>query len=173
RAEAARVAAAVLGREEPLRLPLRSHGPVARRRRFTRALAAAALPPVVLVALSQLAGLPQLAPWAALTALVLLPLAALVAEDRSRSLGHAVVTGLLVSRRGFLVRRRCMLATDGIVGWTLRRSLFQRRGGVATLSATTAAGRQRYELQDVELAEALRVAEVATPGLLAPFLVLR
>jgi putative membrane protein len=173
RAEAERVAAAVLGRDEPLRLALRSHGPVARRRRFVRALTAAAPAPVVLVALSQLAGPTELALWAALAALVLLPAAALLAEGRVRSLGHCVDAGLLVTQRGWLVRRRCMLQTDGIVGWTLRRSLFQRRGDVATLSATTAAGRQRYELQDVELAEALRVAEAATPGLLAPFLVPR
>ncbi len=168
RAEAERVVTAVLGSEEPLRVALISHGPVARRRRFTRALAGAALPIAVLALLWAAAGVSG---WAPRGALALLPLAALLAADRARSLGHALTGGLLVSRRGSLVRRRAMLASDGIVGWTLRRSPFQRRGGLATLVATTAAGRQRYELQDVELTEALRVIEAATPALLTPFLV--
>jgi putative membrane protein len=42
---------------------------------------------------------------------------------------------------------------------------------LATLVATTAAGRQAYEVQDVPLGEALRLADQALPGLLAPFLV--
>jgi putative membrane protein len=63
-----------------------------------------------------------------------------------------------------------MLGTDGIIGWNLRRSFFQRRAGLATLTATTAAGRQRYEVPDVPSAEALRLADAATPGLLTPFL---
>ena len=46
----------------------------------------------------------------------------------------------------------------------------QRRAGLATLVATTAAGHQRYEVQDVEVGEALRIVEAAVPGLLAPFL---
>jgi putative membrane protein len=41
---------------------------------------------------------------------------------------------------------------------------------LATLTATTAAGRQHYDVQDVEIGEALRVAEELVPGLLAPFL---
>ena len=96
---------------------------------------------------------------------------ALLAADRYRSLGHALVDGRLVTRQGSLVRRRSMLTTDGIVGWTLHRSFFQRRAGLATLVATTAAGRQRYAVLDVPLEEAVRVADRALPGLLTPFLV--
>ena len=51
----------------------------------------------------------------------------MLAEDRYRNLGHAVTRGFLVSRLGSVVRRRYALSTDGIVGWTFRRSLFQRR----------------------------------------------
>jgi putative membrane protein len=64
-----------------------------------------------------------------------------------------------------------MLTIDGIIGWNLRRSFFQRRAGLATLVATTAAGRQRYAVEDVPLDEAVRVAERALPDLLAQFLV--
>jgi putative membrane protein len=64
-----------------------------------------------------------------------------------------------------------MLSCEGIIGWNLRRSFFQRRVGLATLVATTAAGRQQYAVQDVPLEEALAVADRALPDLLAPFLV--
>ncbi|MDQ6922097.1 MAG: PH domain-containing protein, partial [Candidatus Dormibacteraeota bacterium] len=71
---------------------------------------------------------------------------------------------------GSLVRRRSMLSCDGIIGWNLRQSFFQRRAGLATLVATTAAGRQQYAVQDVPLDEAVDVANRALPELLAPFL---
>ena len=68
------------------------------------------------------------------------------------------------------MRRRSVLACDGIIGWNLRRSFFQRRVGLATLTATTAAGTQRYAVPDVPDGEALRLADAALPGLLTPFL---
>ena len=93
-----------------------------------------------------------------------------LAADRYRSLGHAAAGTALVTRHGSLVRRRCALDTGGIIGWNLERSFFQRRAGLATLVATTAAGRQSYEVQDVEVDEAIRLAERLLPGLLDPFL---
>ena len=68
------------------------------------------------------------------------------------------------------MRRRSVLAAEGIIGWNVERSFFQRRAGLATLTATTAAGDQHYDVQDVELGEALRVAEALVPGLAEPFL---
>ena len=68
------------------------------------------------------------------------------------------------------MRRRSALSCEGIIGWNLERSFFQRRAGLATLVATTAAGRQRIDVQDVQLGEALRVAEALVPGLAGPFL---
>ena len=68
------------------------------------------------------------------------------------------------------MRRRCVLAAEGIIGWNVERSFFQRRAGLATLTATTAAGHQHYDVQDVEIGEALRVAEELLPGLAEPFL---
>jgi putative membrane protein len=81
-----------------------------------------------------------------------------------------VAGGRLVAGRGSLVRRRAAVAAEGIIGWNIERSFFQRRAGLATLTATTAAGEQHYDVQDVEIGEALRVAEELLPGLTAPFL---
>jgi putative membrane protein len=108
--------------------------------------------------------------WAAVLWLLALPAAAALAADRARSLGHAVTPTALVARTGSLVRRRAMLSREGIIGVNVSRSFFQRRAGLVTLTATTAAGAQHYAVLDVAPAEALRVAEAAVPGLLAPFL---
>jgi len=62
-----------------------------------------------------------------------------------------------------------MLTREGIIGVTLQRSFFQRRAGLTTLTATTAAGRQAYAVPDVPDAEALAVCDTAMPGLLDPF----
>jgi putative membrane protein len=109
-------------------------------------------------------------PWTWRVSPALLAGAALLAYDRSRALGHALTEDTLVSRRGSLVRRRSALSRDGIIGWNLRRSFFQRRAGLTTLVATTAAGRQRVEVQDIPLRQALHLADEAIPGLLTPFL---
>jgi putative membrane protein len=166
RAEAQRVAGQVLGRTAPLTGPLTPHGRRATRRRYTRAVGVAALIAVACLVLSWAGWLPA---WTWHVSPVLLVIAAALAYDRTRSLGHALVERTLVSRRGSLVRRRSALSCDGIIGWNLQRSFFQRRAGLATLVATTAAGRQRIDVQDVPLAEALRVADEALPGLLTPF----
>lgn len=168
RTEALAVATRVLGVSEPLTIELAPHGPAALRRRFTRALAVCAALTAALLALSYWAGLPG---WTWQAAIALGVAALPVAADRYRSLGHALAPGHLVTRWGSLVRRRVALDRDGIIGWNLSRSFFQRRAGLATLTATTAAGRQGYGIVDVELAEALRTADQGIPGLLTPFLV--
>jgi putative membrane protein len=166
RSEALRVAAAVIGRREPVTAPLRAHGPAARRRRYTRALPLCALAIAGAVALWWWVDLPA---WVWLGSLALLPCGALVAADRYRSLGHTVADGKLVTAAGSLVRRRHVLSREGIIGWNLRQSFFQRRAGLVTLTATTAAGRQSYAVQDVTAAEALRVAGEVLPDLLTSF----
>jgi putative membrane protein len=144
------------------------HGPRAHRRRHTRVLIAWALLAAALLALWW-AGLAPGWAWEALP--VLVALGAVLAYDRYRSLGHALVGRTLVTRRGSLVRRRCMLACDGVIGWNLTQSFFQRRVGLATLTATTAAGRQQYAVQDVPVEDAVLLASEAVPSLLEPFLV--
>src|SRR5699024_7052107 len=69
---------------------------------------------------------------------------ALLAVDRVRALGHRVDRRWLVARTGSVQRRRDCVAAAGIVGWTARQTLLQRRAGVATLVAATAAGTKRY-----------------------------
>jgi putative membrane protein len=108
--------------------------------------------------------------WLALPALATLPVAALLAADRYRSLGHAIAGDFLVTRAGSIYRRRDLLECDGIIGWNLRQTLFQRRAGLSTLTATTAAGRQQYSVTDVPLPLALSLADRARPGLMGEFL---
>jgi putative membrane protein len=166
RAEAARVAADVLGTDEPVTAPLADHGPRARRRRFTRALVPAVVIAAAGAAVTAVAGAPAWAPlW-----LLLVAAAAALAADRARSLGHAITPTALVARAGSLIRRRAMLSRDGIIGVNVSRSFFQRRAGLVTLTATSAAGAQAYAILDVTPEEAVRVAQAAAPGLLAPFL---
>jgi putative membrane protein len=90
--------------------------------------------------------------------------------DRYRGLGHAVSGRYLVTRSGSLARRRDVVARDGVIGWNVRQTFFQRRAGLVTLSATTAAGSQAYVVLDVDPLEAVRVVQETTPGLLEPFL---
>jgi putative membrane protein len=63
-----------------------------------------------------------------------------------------------------------MISGDGVVGWTFHQSLFQRGSGLVTLTATTAAGRQRYSLPDVDGATAVALADRVLPDLITPFL---
>jgi putative membrane protein len=166
---ARQVAAEVLG--VPVQLctgPLVRHGPAARRRRYNRAVGGSALIVIAVTALGQAMHLPA---WTWLSWLILLPLAAVLAADRYRSLGHRLTAGRLITSQGTLVRRRSILATEGIIGWRIHQSWFQRRQGLVTLTATTAAGRQHYEARDVPMAQALAVAAAATEDLVRPFLV--
>ncbi len=167
RAEVLRVAGEVLGDAQPVRAALVGHGPRARLRRHTRALLGTALVIGVVAGLWRLAHWPS---WSVPVALLLLPVAVALAEDRFHSLGHALTGHTLVVRQGSLVRRRNMLVREGIIGWNLRQSLFQRRAGLVTLEATTAGGRQRYAAVDVPQPVAVRLADEAVPGLLTPFL---
>jgi putative membrane protein len=166
RDEAERVAAAIVGDPRPLECPLVQHGTRARTRRFTRAVGVWAILAVVVALSGALTSLPA---WPLLAVVVLLPVALALAVDRYRSLGHAVSGNRLVARGGSLARRRHVLGAEGIIGWNVERTFFQRRAGLVTLVATTAAGRQHYDVQDVEPAEALAVAEALVPGLLEPF----
>jgi putative membrane protein len=140
--------------------PLRAHGPAAIRRRWTRALTVPLIVAAVLTVLAFTASAPTWA-WAALAALMVC--CVLLAIDRSRSLGHRVGDGWLVARAGSLHRRRDCIAAPGIIGWTVRQTLQQRRAGVATLIAATAAGVKSYRVIDVPAELAWSIAAAATP----------
>ena len=104
--------------------------------------------------------------WLGPGSLVLLPLAALVGLDRSRNLGHQLTGQHLVTRQGSLVRRTVALQQQGVIGWTFRQSVFQRRAGLVTLEAVTAAGQGGYQVLDLALADAAALADATTPNLL-------
>jgi len=150
----------VLGSPEPGLATLLPRGPAARRRRYNRALGVTGAVVAGLAAWWWSGPLPA---WIMVMSLFALPLAALLARDRYRNLGHAVVDGVLVTRLGSLVRRRSVLDANGIVGVTFRRSWFQRRNDLTTLIATTAAGQQKYAVPDLTDAVALALAREVLP----------
>ncbi|RDG39158.1 PH domain-containing protein [Streptomyces corynorhini] len=172
RAVADEVAARVL--REPLS-PTRTarlapHPRAARGRRLRWALAAALAPVAVLAVLGAL--LTGVLLWiAAVCALLGLPLAVLLALDAYRNLGHGLSGRYLVARSGTLRRTTVALQRSGVIGWTVTQSLFQRRAGLLTLTATTAAGEGAYHVHDAARDEGLAFAAEAVPGLLEPFLV--
>ena len=108
--------------------------------------------------------------WLGPTSLFLLPAAAAVGVDRFRALGHQLTARHLVSRQGSLVRRTVALQRSGVIGWTIRQSPLQRRSGLVTVQAVTAAGEGGYEVLDVGAADGVALADATTPHLLAPFL---
>ncbi|MBO0681493.1 PH domain-containing protein [Mycolicibacterium sp. S2-37] len=150
----------LIGRPDDVTGPLRHHGSAAVRRRWTRALTIPALGLVALTVAELVTATPVwLWPlWAALTAGC-----ALLAADRVRSLGHRVGAGWLVAGAGSVERRRDCIAGDGVIGWTVRQSLFQRRAGVATLIAATAAGEKAYRVIDVPAETAWSIAAQVSP----------
>jgi putative membrane protein len=156
RAEALRISAAVLGIDTPLVSELVPHGSVARRRRYTRAATFAGILAVIALAAELLGYTGPLVWWAFV---VILPGSAFLAWDRFRGLGHALMPQWLIAQSGSLSRTRVVLATEGIIGWNIRRSFFQRRAGLATLIATTAAGRHRYAIPDIPFEDAWPLIE--------------
>jgi putative membrane protein len=149
--------------------PLVRHGTPALRRREIRALV-----PLLLLCLAvalplALLGV-RLPTWLVIVPVVLCVLGVLLGRDRYRGLGHLLVGEWIVLSTGSLVRRRSVLNVRGIVGWRLRQSWFQRRRGLVSVTATTAAGKQRYTVADVPMGEALALITAATPALVTQFL---
>lgn len=146
----------LVGNADVVAGPLVAHGPAAVRRRWVRAL----LVPVGVAVVLPLLAVPG---WAWGLWGVLLVACAGLAVDRVCALGHRVDGQWLVTRAGSVERRRDCVQTAGIIGWTVRQTWFQRRAGVATLVAATAAGTKRYVLIDVPAEMAWTVAATASP----------
>lgn len=167
-AEGHRLASVTL-REEPSQITLaalRRHPRAALVRRLNRAL---------LTALLLVAGVWLLdtyvfgTGWVGPVAVaVLLPVAVLLGFDRYRNLGHTLTERYVVGRRGSLRRRTVALQRAGVIGWTFRQSIFQRRAGLVTLEAVTAAGEGGYAVPDVAATDAVALADAAIPHLLTP-----
>lgn len=161
-----RVAAAVLDDDEALHADLTPHGPAARRRRFTRAV----VPALVLAAAAWvLVRTVDLPAWVGVVCLVPLVVSPFLAADRYAGLGHHLTARHLVVRQGTFVRRRDVLQRDGIIGWKIEQSFFQRRAGLAHVVATTAAGKQSYVAYDVPLDAGLALVREIDPGLFGQF----
>jgi len=162
------VGEAVLAGAGPLTEPLTEHGPLARRRAWLRQVRAS----LVLVVAAAVAAwwFDWSWWWPVAIAVAVLTLAAFAGESSYRHLGHALVGDHLVAGSGALARIRTVLETDGIIGWVVRQSWWQRRIGLSDLVATTAAGAERVVVRDVGLDVAIALADAATPGLLADFL---
>ncbi|MEU3627331.1 hypothetical protein BS329_01405 [Amycolatopsis coloradensis] len=101
---------------------------------------------------------------------VLLPVSVLLALDAYRNLGHGITGRYLVGRHGTVRRSTFALERDGVIGWTVKQSVFQRRKGLLTVVATTAAGGGAYSVYDAGEEQGLLFAEESVPELLTPFL---
>jgi putative membrane protein len=167
RAAAVSLAATVIGTDVPFTEALARHPVAARHRRVTRTLAGPAMLTAVVAVGVALGHWPA---WLLLAAAVLVGAAVPLGVDRYHSLGHALTGDYLVTRYGTVVRRHIALQTDGVIGWNIRRSYFQRRAGLASLTATTAAGRQGYKITDISDAEVVAFADATVPALLTEFL---
>ncbi|MGF0224650.1 PH domain-containing protein [Dietzia natronolimnaea] len=159
-----RVAIRILGDPTPVTVPLRRHPWKAARRRITRGLMpfwiVAGL--IVLVRIDSGPSADIWVRWAIPAALVFF---LALSVDRIRMLGHALLPDMLVTSHGSWTAKRTVLEADGIIGWTVTQSVFQRSAGVATVSAATPAGNGVYSVMDMDADEAWALAEALTPGI--------
>jgi putative membrane protein len=157
----------VLAENGPLHAELVQHGPAAERRRYLRAIVPLGLVPLVALLLALLGELPW---WVVVLTGPLPVLGGYLGRDRYRRLGHALTPAYVVMRWGCFRGRRDALQRTGIIGWNIHQTFFQRRAGLVSLTATTAAGRQSYEVLDVPEVTAIALADDAVPGLVGQFL---
>jgi len=160
----------VLNETGPLHGSLVQHGPDARRRRYVRAVVGMSVIPAALLVLALAPDWPT---WPAVLGLLAPAAGVLLARDRYARLGHGLTPEYVVIRWGSLRGRRDALQRTGIIGWNIKQTWFQRRAGLVSLTATTAAGQQSYEILDVPEAEAIAFADAAVPGLVGQFLAVR
>lgn len=168
RSVATSVGADVLETHEPMSVALTQHGPAARRRAWIRQLWGALLVTAIPLVASLWLAVPTWLP--VVVGVVALAFAAVSGESAYRHLGHATTPEHLVVGSGELTRVRTVLEHDGIIGWVVQQSWFQRRLALATLVATTAAGAERVVARDIPLTAAIRLADASTPGVLSPWL---
>jgi len=159
-----RVAVRILDDETPVTVRLRRHPWKAARRRITRGL----LPFWIVATLFVLIRIDSgpagdvWVRWGIPAALVFF---LALSVDRIRMLGHALLPGMLVTRHGSWTAKRTVLEADGIIGWTVRQSVFQRTARVASVTAATPAGARGYSVMDMAADEAWALAEALTPGI--------
>ena len=166
RTVAVEVGEQVLDAGRALTAELTKHGPAARRRRHVRAQLAAVPLAVAAVVAVVLSGYPL---WTVILSLLILAAAAALAELSYRHLGHTLTTAHLVSRTGILGTSTFVLERDGVIGWQITQTWFQRRVGLCHLVAATAAGSEHVAVVDVRLDVATSLALEITPDLVGHF----
>lgn len=162
------VAARVLGEPCALDMHLPRHPPAALRRRLWWATLVTAAPLVAMVVPVATGVAPAWALWAALA---LWPVALGAAIIAYRALGHALLGDYLVVRSGLMSRSTSALRRDAVSTIAVRQSILQKRLGLSTVSAMTAAGWSAYEAPDIAAGEAVSFAARAAPGLIDEFIV--
>ena len=142
------IATEILG-TDALSRPLRPAPPAALRRRLVRAAGWAAVGTAAVLLLDARFAdrlSPASAAWLFPALLAVTTALAIVAY---RSLGHTVHDGYLVVRSGVATRTTAALRRRAVIGWVVKQSFFQRRLGLATVIATTAAGQGAYTAHDI------------------------
>jgi putative membrane protein len=162
----------ILG-EDALSAPLTAHGSRVRRRYWFHTLrgvvGVAFLSLGATVAIWHLTGL--WLGWIPLAAsMIVLAIGLPSAELRYRHLGHALTDRYVVARTGSYSTVTTALETDGIVGWRFTQGPFDRRLGLAQLTAMTAAGREQVDIPDIPLDAAVALTAAATPRPVSEFL---
>ena len=138
--------------------PLVRHPPAARRRRIVRALVAG-----LLVSAAGAVATPLLGWWWLLAlGVALVVLGVPIGLGRYASLGHAAREGSFAVRSGWLVREQAVLQRRAVVGWQVRQSPFQRRAGLASVTACVGAGRGGYTAVDMAAEDVAAFAAAAS-----------
>lgn len=167
----AEVGTDILG-EDAFSAALTGHGPRPRRRYWFRAAVATLVWTLVALVPTVLFGVfGEIWLWWIPVAImaVALVLGVLGAELRHRHLGHTLTDRYLVVRSGSYTSVRTALQTDGIIGWRVRQTFFDRRIGLAQVTAMTAAGQEHVAVPDVPLETAVALAAAATPRTVSGF----
>jgi putative membrane protein len=82
-------------------------------------------------------------------ALLGLPVTWFLARDTAAGLGHLITDTHVVLRRGSVFRSTDLLSRLGLLGWNLESSPAQRRVGLVTVTATSAASPGHFRLPDL------------------------
>lgn len=150
---------------DALRIPLLSHPIGALRRRQIRALVTSVIGIAAAVLIWRFTEFAAAA-WAVG---IFIPIVAWVlAHAAYRGLGHTLTDTHLITRVGSWTRQTVALERNGIIGLSIQQTFFQRRRGLATLWAVTAAGSGAYSVIDVSLQQAMSLAIRCDPTVTAP-----
>lgn len=104
--------------------------------------------------------------WLLWATLGVLPVALLAGWIAYRALGHTISGDYLVVRSGLMSRTTSALRRDAVSTIAVRQSVLQKRLGLCTVSAMTAAGWGIYEAPDIAAEDGLGFAAQAAPGLM-------